>query len=526
MALGLVLLFVLLTAIPLPPALDFLAGPLRHQQNQDVIAAFAKASQAGVPAPTSDSWFALSRNRAGTLRYFLLLSAAFGAALLSASLTQRWKTTYLRFLVILGTTVGIAGWLGQWKIPQGDTIWWFIPIPHAPTSPVGCFLNRNHFGGFVAMLCPVALALASESASRKKWAGTAFYLIMLLVMTITVALSLSRGALLALGVGLIMSTLLIAFRHRAMLGIIVLVCLVAGAAILFSQTTAVRERFSGIHHPASLSSAQSRLAEWRESLRVWPHYPLIGCGMNALRMVYPQYRQTSVSARLIHAENEYVQLLVEGGVLGTSLILAVVLAARARRRESPSATPAVIAIAATGALTVTGVHCLIDFPAHLPLYALVLGSVAGLMLPPIERPLRWGRPLMAAPSQIGLLGALVLLTNHPDSLKTLDDPDFLFTARYRVLHQALVWAPTSSAWIYLGRAMYKEGATRGDYPLCAAGESFISHAAELDPQNYRLWYELGETRLALKQTAPATEAFQRAQHLRSWLSPPPIPRNP
>ena len=521
------LLFVLLTALPIPPPLDPLAGALRHQQNQAVVTAFDQAAQAGAPAPSDKPWFSLTRNRAGTLRFFLLIAAALGAATLSASLPVRGKIAFMHFLVMCGVTIGIAGWIGQWKIPQGDTLWWFIPIPHSVTSPVGCFLNRNHFGGFVAILCPIALAIISHEFSRKRWIIAPFYALILAVMGMCVALSLSRGALLAMGAGLVASTLVITFRHRKAWGVLLFACMVAGGLLLFSQTTVVRERFSGIQNPTGINSVQSRLAEWRESLRVWPHYPIIGAGMNALRMVYPQYRQTSVGARLIHAENEYVQLLAEGGLVGVGLAVALILTARSRIRETTEPIPGVIIIAVTGALTVTGVHCLFDFPAHLPLYALVMGSIAGLLLPTGPGILiKNGRVLLALPSLIGFIGATLILVNHPRDLKNQDDPEYLYTANYRELHQALVRAPTSSAWLYLGRAMYKEGATRGDYTLCAEGETFMSQAALLDPQNYRLWYELGHTRLALKRNDSATEAFRRAQQLRSWLSVPPIPGSP
>ena len=524
---AMLLLLVLLSALPLPPALDWLAGPLRHEQNQTVVTAFERAAQAGVPVPLNEPWFSITRNRAGTLRYFLLLAAAFGAMAATASLLAGRRIAFLHILAVLGTAVGIAGWISQWKIPQGDTIWWFIPIPHAPTSSVGCFLNRNHFGGFIAMLCPVTLALAHDAAVRKKWFVLLYTLTLTGIMAAIVALSLSRGAMLALGAGLVALSGIIAFRHSVAWGGIFLAVLLAGGMVIAGQSTVVRDRLAGIHHPASLDSVQSRLAEWRESLRVWHHYPLFGAGMNALRMVYPQYRQTSVSARLIHAENEYVQMLVEGGVVGVGLALALLAVARSRLRESPGAIPDVIKIAVAGALTVTGIHCFVDFPAHLPLYAMVLGSLAGLALPANPDPgTRKGRAVLLLPALIGMAGATVILMTHPAILKDRDDPETFFSAKYRELNQALIWAPTSSAWLYWGRALYKEGATRGEVGLCSEGVTCMTRACELDPQNYRLWYELGSTRLALKLYDGAVEAFKRANQIRPWLTPPSIPGRP
>jgi O-antigen ligase len=526
-----ILLFVLFTALPIPPALDPLTGSLRHGQNQAVLNALSDSGQVGIPIPESEPWFSLTRNRAGTLRFFLLLASAFGAALLAASLPPAWKTGHLYFLALTGTTVGIAGYLGQWMIPQGDTIWWFIPIPHAANSPVGCFLNRNHFGGFVAMLSPVALALTAHALDRRRWIAALFSLAMTGIMMAVVFYSLSRGAMLAMSAGLSMTALIIAFRHRAVWGILLLCLMLAGGTTLLGYSPTVRERLQGIQNPGEISSVQSRLAEWRESLRVWPCYPALGAGMNALRMVYPQTRQTSVSARLVASENEYIQLLAEGGLVGVGLALALIWALSHRIRHSLTPPSSVISIAVTGALTVTSIHCLFDFPAHLPLYALVLGSIVGLLLPskpsaegsesppyPVQKRLAW-----ILPAAIGLIGSLVIGVTQLQRLRDLDNPAYLYTAKYRDLNRALVWAPTSPAWLYLGRALLKEGANREARDICTQGETLITHAAQLDPQNYRLWFELGQVRLSLGDNTRAAEAFQRAKALRAWMNPPPLP---
>lgn len=525
-----ILLFVLFTALPIPPALDPLTGSLRHGQNQAVLNAFYESGQAGIPIPESEPWFSLTRNRAGTLRFFLLLAAAFGAALLAASLPPAWKTGHLYFLALTGTAVGIAGYLSQWIIPQGDTIWWFIPLPDAAKSPVGCFLNRNHFGGFVAMLSPVALALTAHALDRRRWINALFSLAMTGIMMAVVFYSLSRGAILAMSAGLSVTALIIAFRHRAVWGILLLCLMLAGGTVLLIHSPAVRERLQGIHNPGEISSVQSRLAEWRESLRVWPCYPVLGAGMNALRMVYPQTRQTSVSARLVASENEYIQLLAEGGLLGVGLALALIWALSHRIRHSLTPPSSVISIAVTGALTVTSIHCLFDFPAHLPLYALVLGSLVGLLISPepaaegSERPPYPIKKRLALilPAVIGLTGSLVIGVTQPQRLKNLDNPAYLYTAKYKELNRALVWAPTSSAWLYLGRALFKEGTNREARDICTQGEKLITHAAQLDPQNYRLWFELGQVRLSLGDNTRAAEAFQRAKALRAWMTPPPL----
>lgn len=524
--LGLILLSTLLTALPLPPALDPLTGSLRHGQNQAVVNAIHEAAQCGAPTLLEEPWFCLSRNRAGTLRFFLLLAAAMGAGLLTAALPVKGKKIFLAFLAMLGTAVGIAGYLGQWIIPQGDTLWWFIPVPHAPTSPVGCFLNRNHFGGFVAMLCPVALALAADAIATRRWLPVIPYSALTVLMAAIVSMSLSRGAMLALIAGLCTITLIITFRHRWLWGVLLAGLILAGTSLALTQIPAIRERLAGIHNPTQLASVNSRLNEWQESLRVWPHYPLIGTGANALRMVYPQYRETSIGARLIHAENEYIQLVAEGGLIGIALAGLLIWALLRRIRQNPAPIPDLISTAVAGALSVTAVHCLFDFPAHLPLYALVMGALTGLLLTPASGLTGVARFAAMLPSMTAIIGTLLIACQHPADIKRMDDPNHLFQASNRELHRALIWAPTSPAWLYLGRSMYKEGALTANGPLCQQAESMMSRAAELDPRNYRLWYEIGQVRLELKDHERAAEAFRKARALRAWLTPPAIPGRP
>ena len=55
------------------------------------------------------------------------------------------------------------------------------------------------------------------------------------------------------------------------------------------------------------------------------------------------------------------------------------------------------------------------------------------------------------------------------------------------------------------------------------GESCFSQAAAYDPNNYRLWREVGLLRLRLDDRAGARAAFQRVHELRTWVDFPAVP---
>lgn len=520
------LLVLIITALPLPPILDPLGGVLRSQQNHAAAVHLKQAAHLGLFDDTQP-WFALSRNRAGTARFLLLLIASFGMLMLSASLPRRWRSAHLYALVLIGAGVAVAGHISQWWIPQGDRLWWMIPIAHVLPGPVGCFVNRNHFGGFVAMLIPVVLVLATSLFRQRQRLAGAGLLGLLAAMIGVLVMSLSRGAWLACAAGCaaVVVPPLMRRGYRSWLGVIAALVLLAGlVAAVGALSPAARTRLASLRHPLAAPSVQNRLMEWRESLRVWHRYPVLGPGANALRMVYPQTRQSATGRWLVFSENEYVQLVAEGGLVGLALAGGLVWALRRRGLDGDrDSVPDSARQACVGAMSAAAVHCLLDFPLHLPLYATVLASLVGLAIPvsSVSR-LRW---VALTPALLGALAAAVLAWVPASHLRLRDAEEHLMRASPEELRAALVSAPTSwHAWYYLGRRVCQEGVTRRNLPLCYFGEDLMTEATRLDPQNYRLWYLVGRTRMVLREYDRADAAFARAQALRPWMTPPPMPR--
>jgi O-antigen ligase len=546
------LLLVAFTAVPLPDTADALIGVERRAQNQAVTLALADAADlnyARGPTPR----FALTRNLAGTLRFLVLAAAVFGSGLLSASLTPRHRLAYLKFVVLAGSIVAVGGHIGQWHVPQGDTLWWYYPIGHVRPGPAGCFVNRNHFGGFVALLVPAAIALAVDSAGARQRAATACFAVLAAAMTLAVVFSLSRGALVACAVALAGSAVLLAVNRRFVAAAVLAVALVVGAgAAAHLPHPAVQERLASFRNPLRSASLQTRLSEWRESLRVWRHYPLVGAGGNALRVVYPQYRRTASGGWLMHAENEYVELLAETGVIGVGLAAGLAVAGFARYRARRSDAPWPLVMAGVGALLVAGIHALFDFAPSVPLYAVVLASLAGLLIdgpqtvsrpgmgtfsggprPPACAEATAGEPgtgrragsvadgVASAPAALGLVAACAVAGAAFVSAYRLDTLEYLQGARPGAIRRGLVWAPSSShAWYAFGRTACSVAQRDRRPDLYAFGERCVTEATAYDPQNYRLWYLLGGLRHGLGDVHGAEKAYSRARALRSWLNIP------
>lgn len=526
---------ILLTSIPLPVGWKLVQGALRTSQNLYAVTFLENAVEQGLPVAPPGS-VALTRNLAGTLRMLVLLAAAWSAGMLAAHLPVGARWGYLRCLAWMGAVVAVAGFIGQWIIPQGDTLWWIIPVPHTLPGPVACFVNRNHFGGWLALLSiPVLVLLVHDLAARRYLHALPAAVAVALMLPVLV-LSQSRGALCALVAGLVVTGVFCGIHRRPLMGVLLPAAgILLLVLVLWFAPAATRDRWvEVIRAPRSVASIRVRVEAWRDTIEVWHHYPWVGVGANALRMAYPQYRQSSHSGELTHAENQYLQLAAETGILGIILALAgalVVLRGLIPRPGGGNALPPALTIVAVGALTVSAVHALYDFPQHVPLYAVVMASLAGLGFPVkpgtvgsrAARPAgsRWRQRLPPA----CVLGMSLAVAPAAKMMHQSDALNFPPTATLPELAHAISAAPISwQAWYEFGRRVCN--ATERSWETLRLGENAILRAAELNPNNYRLWLELGRLRMALGDRQGARIAFDRVQALRDWVRLPIMENEP
>jgi len=564
---ALLLLYLLVMLMPLPAGLPMTGGGERARQNRIVVETLDAVTAAGVEHGVTPV-FSLTRSRAGSLRFLLLAVLAYAGWSLAANAGTKARTAALRAVLIVGSVMALAGVLGKWVIPQGDTLWWWIPIPHGRPGPMGGFMNRNHFAGFCAILAPAALALAAQDAVQRRPLAALLNATTAAMLAAGVLFSLSRGGMVALaaGLGVLLLIGLLHGRLRTRIALTAAV-LVLGAAVLAVawKQEAIRERLSSLRDPLATQSVQDRTAAWRDALRIWRQYPLLGTGPNAFRVVYPQHRTTSARDARDFAENEYVQWLCETGLAG--LLLALLVAARLLRdahralRDGSPDTRALTA-AAIAALAAAAVHALADFPLHLPLYALTVAALAGMLAgretEGIQRPMpNAQQPTPNAQGEIPnlIVGCWALGVGCSDPLKTgiasqarrppspfilqpshlpalvclvialvltvfdleLDMDGRITRAGFPDTARALAAAPTAPvAWRRLAALLWQTGTP----PARTLAERCLTQAAAYDPNNYPLWQRLGDMRRELGDNRGAMEAYRRVKALRSWVNVP------
>jgi O-antigen ligase len=236
----------------------------------------------------------------------------------------------------------------------------------------GPYVNHNHYAGLMEMLTPFPLVLAVTqftSGNRKiAVAGIAA------LMAGTIFLSGSRGGMVAFVAQIVVLGVLMlrrrenSWKQPLMLGIFVTVVIVFLVWIGGNELT---RRLMSIHSEAREEiSGGVRLSIDRDCLRMFIKRPFLGWGLGAFPIVYPEFRSFYTTFFVNEAHNDYLQLLVETGLVGFSIaawFLVTVFRRAAGKLKNWTET-------ANGALTVAAllgcvgilVHSLLDFNLQIP----------------------------------------------------------------------------------------------------------------------------------------------------------------
>jgi O-antigen ligase len=270
-------------------------------------------------------------------------------------------------------------------------------------EPVG---YPNAMGALVATGAALAIGLAT-TADRAARALQATASVLILVL----ALSGSRGAMVALAVGLGVLVALSARSDRLPCAARAAAALMVGggawglaivaggagltllpAVVVAAATGAVlptpgrRGAFvllgmlalaggaAAVLHPPSTTSSY-RSAYWAAALAEGREHPLLGSGAGSFALSWREHRTVETNVRDAHSL--YVETMSELGPIGLALVVAVVaipLATALRRRGDP------LAATAAAGLAVFAVHAGLDWDWEMPVVTLVALGCAGAVV--------------------------------------------------------------------------------------------------------------------------------------------------
>ncbi len=485
----------LVQLLPLPAALHAVLAPGS--------AAVWHPTDAGAAAVLGSGPCPISLDPGTTARAMALLGGLGFLAWLAAPALARPPAALAASAVVVIGGVALASYGIFARARFGALLYGRIPVP--TVSPFGPFVSKNHFAGYVALVCVVGFGLAVGLADRHRHRSgpdggapaAVAAVVASLSMALAVLVSLSRGGVVALLSGIpAFAVIRWNLRHHRTGGRLV-PPLVLGAIVAGLLAAALpREAHRRMQ---TLDQASSfRLDTWRDALRMSSASPVVGQGLGAFHDAYARHKRGHGFVRVEHAENDYLETLAETGLVGLGLALSalVTLVAGAWRGLRGGGHPLLRGLGMGGlaALLALAVHSAFDFNLRIPSNAALAAFVAALVAATSgQRPVPMSR---AATGGLGLLAALLLglaLRVPPDSAAAaraeVVSAALAETAEVRALRleraeaalrQALERRPAhAESWLLLAAVR----ADRGD-PVGAA--ALAHQAASLDPQRKEL----------------------------------------
>jgi O-antigen ligase len=370
---------VLLQLVPLPPRLLRLVSPGSFAFHEQV---------ALVPLR---SWLPVSVNPADTARGLAFLagmSLLYLAVFRELAPDEAWRRRLAAMVVGVGLLLILVG-LVQAASLHPTTIYG-VWKPVWDWGVFGPYVSKNHFAGYLVMAIPLAFAFAAEAFQklRDDWEGRRVGWVALggragnaLVRHTAVALALVIGLLAARSRGGFTAFLLSAAALPAVLPrrrqAAVLVLAVGVAAFAWVETGWSARSFDLAH------ARLGRLDLWADALRMFPHFPALGAGFNAFGTSYLRYQTVATTEWYGEAHNEYLQALLDMGLVGAGLTAALLVVLF--RRAGAFARRSILRCGLFASLLALAAHNVVEFNWQIPANAATFVALAALAVAPPRR---------------------------------------------------------------------------------------------------------------------------------------------
>ncbi|MGH7780006.1 MAG: O-antigen ligase family protein [Candidatus Binataceae bacterium] len=385
--------------------------------------------------------------------FFVVLLYPFGPSMHAESEKSFYRYVLIAVLVtaLLVACIGIL----ERVFWNGKILWVFVPydwgraMPDAMDRARGPFVNPDHFGSYLNLVIPVALAgvlfptfVARKSSSE---AFRVFCAAVVLIASTALLLSLSRagwiGAIVGASALVFMAHFIPLAKRPALLRlswkIAIPICAVMFAVVLLTSSLFVGDQ--GRHQAdarlmETVSQHQSlhfRLDVWRNSIGIVRSFPLFGIGLGSFPDVFPHFQRAPWSWEAAReAHNDYLELLIGAGAIGFALFAwffaAVILRLyRGIRALPPDVLP--VGAALTAGMAALAFQEFFDFNLQIPAVALLMTLFLALAFrlvaatrrsEPAEQPAgfaRWAMPagLTTAAVAIGVVALMQPAIPYP-----------------------------------------------------------------------------------------------------------------
>jgi O-antigen ligase len=280
---------------------------------------------------------------------------------------------------------------------NGRLLWVFPMWPGS--HPMGTYVNKNHFAGYMEMAVPVGLGFFLYTASKmkgisghagvpfakrvasfldnKRLTTLSFGLVSVVIMTGALFLTLSRSAIAGFLVSMVFFAGMARSRRslRRKWNYIVLIGILIAVAIIAAGWSMIEARFENV-----AGGGTFKRDVWNDATAVIKDFPALGAGFGTFSRVYPAYQTKYPQWFFDHAENDYLELLIDTGFAGCAAVaggLAVFLYSLIKRwRKRHNTYVVCAAIGGIASIMAMLIHSMADFNMRIPANALLLTVIA------------------------------------------------------------------------------------------------------------------------------------------------------
>jgi O-antigen ligase len=421
----LALLFVagLVQLFPLPPTLLRVVSPGAADIQQEMYPQQPEQITPEIKAAGRPEWPATTlyphATRTNLFRWLGLLILFAAVRNQVASTGSLWRLSLL--MLANGCLLAVFGLFQAFSKTARDPttgqslVFWAYPA----AMPFGPFINRNHFAAYINLCIALGIGLLAwlgpteqdrkqrymvkpnaPMEQREVW-GMVFSPFVVLhspaqlwtlvgvgLMTAALMCSLSRGGFVSLVVALIATMCLRLSwppRIRRLEVLLIPIVFIAGL-FAFVGFRPLESRLGTLFSGAQL--ADVRWSLWSDLISLAPRFWLLGSGYGTLGYVEPLARSATTfgdpSMFVEHAHNDYLEALIEGGIVRcvlTLLLVGLVFSAGFRGlRRYIGRTPGALAVGAMIAFLAIALHSTVDFAMTTPAVAILAAVVVAQLV--------------------------------------------------------------------------------------------------------------------------------------------------
>lgn len=322
------------------------------------------------------------------LEWLMVLSAACVCFCVVQQLhRQSWIYSIIATLIIVGTglaALAIIQYITDSRMVLGQ------PLPKQYWGRGGgSYVCPNHLAGLLEMIIPISLSLGLISRLNAPLKIAIIYAS--LVMIAGVVVTFSRGSWISLAISLALLIIFLIRRPHLRIAVTAVALLMCGGLYFFSKSsTDIAERID----ETTLESGQVdniRFIIWKPALQIWKENLWTGAGPAHFDYLFPKYRPENFQFRAGRVHNDYLNTLVDFGIIGLALIILPILMLalafhsiwKANRRdqsvfgEKNSNKEPVFIGCSLGVLAML-IHSFVDFNLHIPANAIVFTVIFGI----------------------------------------------------------------------------------------------------------------------------------------------------